>query len=175
MRLTLIDANPSWLNGENNKAMLAKLASRALLAACSPKNIRAWFKKTSIYPFNHLALDLDFGPSMIFEEAGESSCSIEDDLAQGEDMSTECEGESVQGEDESAQGDVASLEMDDANAEEEFSQQLSQLSIEEDNPKTTRLMDMYINLVVPLHMLDMMKAKAFFHIHPSPVLSIHIT
>ena len=59
---------------------------------------------------------------MVFEEDGESSCSSEDNSAQGEDMSTEREGELVQGEDESGQGDVASLELDDVDAEEEFSQ-----------------------------------------------------
>ena len=63
------------------------------MAACSPENIIAWFKKIGIYPFNHQALDLDFGPSTVFEEDGESSCSSEDDSAQGEDVSTKGEGE----------------------------------------------------------------------------------
>ena len=125
MRSNLIADSPTWLNGENNKAMLEKLASKALMATCSAENIRAGFKKIHIYPFNHQALDLDFGPNTVFEEDGESSCNSEDDSTQGLDVSTKGEGESVQGEDESTQGDVASLEMDDADAEERPSQQLS--------------------------------------------------
>ena len=173
MRLDLIVDSPTWLNGENNNAMLAELASKALMAACSPLNIRAWFNETGIYPFNHQALDLDFGPNTVFEEDGESSCNSEDDSTQGLDVSTKGEGESVQGEDESTQGDVASLEMDDADAEERLSQQLSQLSIEEENPRIIRLMDLFTFQLYPLHVLDMIKAKSFLHIHPSPVLSIH--
>jgi len=64
-------------------------------------------------------------------------------------VSTKGEGESVQGEDKSTQGDVASLEMDDADAEEELSQQLFQLSIEEENPRITRLMDLFTIPVLP--------------------------
>jgi hypothetical protein len=66
LRSELIVGNPSWLNGNNNKAMLTELASKALVAACSPQNIRSGFMKTSIIPFNPHALDLDFGPSLIF-------------------------------------------------------------------------------------------------------------
>jgi hypothetical protein len=68
LRSDLIVDSPTWLNVENNKAMFAKLASKALMAACSPENIRAWFKKFGIYPFNHQARDLDFGSSTGFEE-----------------------------------------------------------------------------------------------------------
>ena len=64
-------------------------------------------------------------------------------------MSIEGEGESIQGEDESAQGDVASLEMDDVDVKEEFSQQLFQLSIEEENPRITRPMDLFTIPVLP--------------------------
>ena len=76
MRSNLIADNPTWLNGENNKAMLAELASKALMATCSPENIIAGFKNTSIYPFNHQALDLDFGPNTVFAEDGVSSCHV---------------------------------------------------------------------------------------------------
>ena len=140
--------------------MLAYLASKALRATCSPENIRAGFKKTDIYPFNHQALDFDFGPSTVFEEDGESSCNSEDDSAQGEDVSTEHEGESTQ-------GDVASLEMADDDAQEKLSKKLSQLSIEE--KKILELQDLWICKLFqfyPLHVLDMIKAKSFLHIHP---------
>ena len=39
--------------------------------------------------------------------------------------------------------------MDDVDAEEKFSQQLSQLSIEEENPRITRLMDMFTVPLLP--------------------------
>jgi hypothetical protein len=61
----LILENPSWLNGDNNYAMLAGLASKA-------QYIRSGFMKIGIVPFNPHALNLDFEPnsSLIFEEDG---------------------------------------------------------------------------------------------------------
>jgi hypothetical protein len=68
----LILENPSWLNGDNNYAMLAGLASKALMVAFSTQYIRSGFMKIGIVPFNPHALNLDFEPnsSLIFEEDG---------------------------------------------------------------------------------------------------------
>jgi hypothetical protein len=62
-----IASNPGWLNGKDNKTVLATLVSKAMVTACNPENIRSGFKRTGIFPFNAHALDKDYGPSFVFD------------------------------------------------------------------------------------------------------------
>jgi hypothetical protein len=93
--------------------------------------------KTGIVPFNPHALDLDFGPSLIFEDGDES------DLGGGDPGLSE--GDSNLGEG-LGEGDLLEVDPDQANdvevEEEQLSQQLSQLSIGGESPGV-RLMDLF--------------------------------
>ena len=54
-----IISNLGWLNGEENKFVLASLASRAMVATCTVENIKSSFSKIGVFLFNPMALDKD--------------------------------------------------------------------------------------------------------------------
>jgi hypothetical protein len=63
-----IASNPIWVNGKDNKTMLAILVSKAMVAACNPENIRSSFKWTCIFSFNAQALDTNYGKVMFLNQ-----------------------------------------------------------------------------------------------------------
>lgn len=145
LRSELIATNPSWLNGDNNKAMLAELASNALATACNPENIRAGFKKTGIHPFNPQALDSDFGPSNVFD-LQEGKCGIISDSSLEEsslDEEDHIEEDQIENQIEEDQIEEQIEEL----IEEQLSQRLSQLSVDQEEPTSNRLAKI---LAVPL-------------------------
>ena len=82
MREDEITSNPRWLNGENNKFVVATLASRSMTATCTIENIKYGFRKRGVFPFNPGALDEDYGPSSVFapEEHTSLECCTKNDF-----------------------------------------------------------------------------------------------
>lgn len=97
--------------------MLAELASKALVATCSLQNIRSGFMKTSIVPFNLHALDLDFGPSLMFEDGDKP------DLGGGNPGLNEGDSDLGEG---LGEGDLLEVDRDQANDAKVEEEQLSQ-------------------------------------------------